>query len=117
MKIQAIFEDGILKPTRPLRLKHKLVTIEIPDEEVLDEEVFDGEVIDEELMDEQLGAEQIDVYKKYNLPPEAKAKADEMLARLAAIAEEVLSIPEDQLPELTEKQRERFEAFKLREDR
>lgn len=112
MKIQAIFEDGVLKPTRPLRLKHKLVTIEIPDEEVPDEDV-----IDKELIDEQLGAEQFDVYKKYNLPPEAKAKADEMLARLAAIAEEVLSIPEEQLPELTEKQRERFEAFKLREDR
>ena len=80
--------------------------------------MLDEEVLDEELPDEELGSEQlVDVYKKYNLPPEAKAKADEMLAKLAAIAEKVMSIPEDELPELTEKQRERYEAFKLREDR
>ena len=107
MKIQVIHENGVLRPTRPLRLKRKLVTIEIPDEVILDEVI----------LDEAPGTEQLDVYKKYNLPPEVKAMAEEMQARLAAVAEKVMSMPEDQLPEVTERQLERIEAFKMREDR
>ncbi len=55
-----IYENGVLRPIRPLRLKRELATVEIPDAEVLDEEV-----LDEELPDEELGSEQlVDVYKK-----------------------------------------------------
>ena len=102
MKIEAVYENGILKPTRPLRLKRKLVTIDIPDEELL------AEVAE---------IEQQDVYKKYNLPHEVQVMAEAMRARLAAVAEEVMSIPEDELPAVTEKQLERMKAFEMREDR
>lgn len=42
--------------------------------------------------------------------------ADEWLARLEAIKREALRIPEEDLPESTEKQALYFRAFALRED-
>jgi len=44
------------------------------------------------------------------------ATADEWLARLEAIKREVLRIPEEDLPEWTEKQALYFRAFALREE-
>lgn len=102
MEIQAIYENGVLKPTRPLNLKRRLVTIYVPDEEISGLET---------------SGEKQDLVKKYNLPPEVEAMAEEMRARLAAVHEEVMNIPEDQLPPLTEKQQERIKAFEMREDR
>jgi predicted DNA-binding antitoxin AbrB/MazE fold protein len=102
MKIQAIYEDGVLKPIQPLNLKKKLVTIYVSDEEVTGEEIKD---------------EMHDLAVKYNLPPEVEVMAKDMLARLAAVAEEVMKMPEEDLPIITKKQLERMEAFEMREDR
>lgn len=102
MKIQAIYENGVLKPTEPLNLKNKIVTIYVPDDEI-----FSAETTSE--------AEQLAV--KYNLPPEVEVMAKDLLARLAAVAEEVMKIPEEDLPVVTKKQLERIEAFEMREDR
>lgn len=100
MKIQAIYEDGVLKPTEPLHLKRKLITIYVPDEEVADQ---------------TLQAEPPKALPE--IDPLVRQRADELLKRLAKIHEEVLALPEGQLPKVTEKQLERMEAFEMREDR
>lgn len=100
MKIQAIYEDGVLKPTQPLRLKRRLITIQVPDEEV----------VDVESQNEKPKA-------LVEIPPQVRERADALLKRLAKIQEEVLALPEDQLPKVTAKQLERMEAFEMREDR
>ncbi len=35
MQVQAIWENGVFRPTAPLTLKHRVVTIQIHDDEVL----------------------------------------------------------------------------------
>lgn len=102
MKIQAIYEDGVLKPTQPLNLKNKIVTIYVPDDEIFSAETT---------------SEAEDLAVKYHLPPEVEVMAKDLLARLAAVAEEVMKIPEEDLPAVTKKQLERMEAFEMREDR
>jgi predicted DNA-binding antitoxin AbrB/MazE fold protein len=102
MNIQAIYEHAVLKPIQPLNLKNKLVTIYVPDEEVSGEEIKD---------------QMHDLAVKYNLPPEVEAMAKDLLARLAAVTEEVMKISEEDLPVVTKKQLERMEAFEMREDR
>lgn len=101
MKIQAIYEDGVLKPTRPLSLKRKLVTIHIADEE---------------LLESRQSPSCKSVFDKYNLSPEVRAMAEEMMAELDAIRNAPLP-PDQELPPVTQKQIERLEAFGLREDR
>jgi predicted DNA-binding antitoxin AbrB/MazE fold protein len=100
MKIQAIYEDGVLRPTEPLHLKRKLITIYVRDEEVADQ---------------ALQAEPPKPLPK--IDPLVRQRADELLRRLANIHEKVLALPEDQLPKVTEKQLERIEAMEMREER
>jgi hypothetical protein len=72
-----------------------LVKVVIPDEEVEE--------------GPSLGAQ------SYELPEDLKQQSRQILNRLAQIRHSPLP-PEDELPELTEKQQERIEAFALREE-
>jgi hypothetical protein len=100
MNIQAIWEDGVLRPTQPLTLKHDLVTIQVPDEEIAANEL-EPTVLRE---------------KPYVLPPEAIAIADRMTAEFERIRNAPLP-PDEDLPPVTQKQLDRIAAFAMREDR
>ena len=57
----------------------------------------------------------IAAFDRYKLSSEVRASAEKMLAELESIRNAPLPADE-KLPPLTEKQRERFEAFMLRGD-
>lgn len=95
MKVEALYDHGRLEFIPPLQLKHerlKLV-VEVPDEEVV-----------------------ISLSVLNPLPPEVLARAQAMRDNLDAIRN-APPPPDDELPELTEKQREWIAAFAWREDR
>jgi len=94
MQIEAIYDHGKLELIKPLRLKHQRikVTVEIPDAEIEKDP------------------------SPYHLPPEVVDMANKMEKE----TDEILNAPlplNEALPELTEKQLDRIEAFALREDR
>ena len=95
MRVEALYDHGRLEFTRPLQLKHECLRliVEVPDEALV-----------------------TPMPATYNLPPEVLAQAQALRDRLDAIRHAPLP-PDDELPELTAKQRERIEAFALREDR
>lgn len=95
MQVEAIYDHGRLEFTRPLQLRHEhlRLTVEVPDEELV-----------------------TPAPATYNLPPEVLAHAQATRDKLDAIRNAPLP-PDNELPELTEKQLERIEAFELREDR
>lgn len=96
MNVQVIWENGVFRPTLPLVLKHPVITIQIPDEEVI------GQRIEA-------------VPSARPLPPEAEAYARALEERLERIRN--APFPDDaDLPPLTEKQLERMEAFALRDE-
>ena len=97
MKLDAIYDNGKLKFISPVKLKSERFRVEV---EVPDEEVEGCSAPESESSD---------------LPEGLSQQAREMLDRLAAIRNAPLP-PEDELPELTEKQQERIEAFALREE-
>ena len=101
MKIQVLYEDGVLKPIQPLDLKRRLVTVDVPDEEIFYEKITNEE--------QEPG-------KKYHLPPEVETMAKDLLVRLAGVTEEVMKMPEEELPVVTKKQLEHAEALEMRED-
>ncbi len=93
MQVDAIYDHGKLELAQPLKLKHQRikVTVEIPDTEIEKNET------------------------PYHLPPEVV----EMAKKMEQETDEILNAPlppDDELPELTEKQLDRIEAFALRED-
>ena len=95
MQVEALYDHGRLEFTQPLQLRHERLrlVVEIPDEELV-----------------------TSTPPTYDLPREVLARAQAMRDRLDAIRNAPLP-PDDELPELTEKQRERIAAFALREDR
>lgn len=96
MNVQVIWENGVLRPTLPLTLKHPVITIQIPDEEVIAHPMAA-------------------VPPAHSLPPEAEAYAQALAERLDWIRN--APFPDDAgLPPLTQKQRERMEAFALRDE-
>lgn len=94
MQIEAIYNHGQLTFAQPLRLKHDnlRLIVNVPDEEIVTND------------------------NPYNLPPEVLKSAQAMRERLDAIRN-APPPPDDELPELTDKQLERIAAFELREDR
>lgn len=94
MQVEAIYSNGRLEFVAPLHLKRTpvKVLVNVPDEEI----------------DYQA--------PPYNLPPEVIEQARVMREELDAIRNAPLP-PDDELPEITAKQRERMAAFALREDR
>lgn len=92
MRIEATYSDGKLEFDRPIRFRHARVRlrVEIPDTEVLPPDNEPGSDLDEYTLDMQRRLEAI---RNAPLPPDAD------------------------LPPLSDKQIERYEAFKMREDR
>lgn len=95
MRVEALYDHGRLEFIRPLPLRHECLKliVEVPDEALV-----------------------TPMPATYNLPPEVLAQAQAMRDRLDAIRHAPLP-PDNELPELTAKQRERIAAFALREDR
>ena len=93
MEVEAIYDHGKLDFIPPLRLKHEKIRliVTVPDDEI-----------------EKLAP--------YNLPQEAIERAQAMLARMQEILNAPPPPPDDELPELTETQLERMEAFALRDE-
>lgn len=102
MEIQTVWQNGVFKPLRPLRLKRMLVTIEVPDEEIAD--------IDPAKEKEYTSG-------PYKTTPVVRGRADAILIRMEQIHNEILDLPEDKLPTVTDKQLERMCAMEMREDR
>lgn len=88
MNVEVILENGVLQP---LGLSHARTTGQVPDDKV-------------------------EAQTQYDLPPEVYERARTLRERLDAIRDAPLP-PDDQLPELTEKQLERIAAFELRDER
>jgi len=95
MRVEALYDHGRLEFIDPLQLRHERLRliVEVPDADLVSSTPV-----------------------TYHLPPEVLAQAQAMRDRLDAIRHALLP-PDDELPELTAKQRERIEAFALREDR
>ncbi len=96
MNIQVIWENGVFRPAMPLNLKHQVMTIQVPDEEVIANPMEA-------------------VQPAYRLPPGADVYARAMQERL----DRIRNAPwpdEAELPPLTQKQRDRMEAFALRDE-
>lgn len=102
MEIQTVWQDGVFKPMQPLSLKRRLVTIKVPDEEIADIDPTDGKKYTSE---------------PYKIAPVMQTHTDALLVRLEKIHNEILAMPEDQLPTVTDKQLERMRAMEMREDR
>lgn len=97
MHIEAIYDKGRLEFKTPLRLKRDTLTVivEVPDEAIET-------------------APQDDPCER--LPSEVIARAKAMREALDAIRD-APPLPDDELPALSDKQRQRLDAFALREDR
>lgn len=100
MQVEAIYDNGKLEFTKSIGLARKRfkIKVDIPDKEVVDTD--NARHIQSSL--DHLLAEQPD---------------NPWLVRMKEIEKRVLSIPEDELPELTPKQLQYIEAFAMREDR
>lgn len=92
MQIEAIYDHGKLEFVKPLKLKRDCVrlVVTVPDEEV--DDAFDHTVSEEVLMLAREMRKQLDAIRDTPLPPD------------------------DELPDLTEKQLDRIEAFALRDE-
>lgn len=97
MQLEAIFQDGQLKFVKPVRFvtRHFRVKVEVPDDVLAD------------------AAESVLKEPKESVPE----CADEWLSRLESIRQEILAVPEGELPALSEKQRVYASAYALRDDR
>jgi len=93
MQLEAIYDHGKLHFISPVHLRHERikVVVDVPDEEVKET-------------------------TPYDLPPEVTKMAEEMERKTDEILNAPFS-PDEELPELTEKQLDRIVAFELREDR
>jgi hypothetical protein len=90
MLAEAYYNNGRIEFTQKLHFKHSRfkLSVEVPDEEIINENPAD-------------------------VPQEVLVQAQAMLAKLDAIRNAPLR-PDNQDDELTERQRERIEAFELR---
>lgn len=92
MQVEAIYDHGKLDFIPPLRLKHEKIrlVVTVPDDE-------------------------IETQTPHNLPRAVIERAQAMLAHMEEI-QKAPPPPDDELPELTETQLERMEAFALRDE-
>ncbi len=89
MNVQAIWENGVFRPIQPISIKHKKLTIIVPDEEIED------------------------VSSQYVLSGELKEQAQAMLEKYQAILDAPL-LPDHELPELNAEYQDRLDAIELR---
>lgn len=101
MQVDAIYDNGKLEFTKSIGLVRKRfkVKVDIPDKEVVGGD-NNTQTVQSSL--DRLLAERPD---------------DPWLVQMKEIEKRVLSIPEDELPELTPKQLQYIEAFAMREER
>lgn len=90
MQVEAIIRQGRVELLQPVRLKHDGVRVVVT-----------------------VPAEELDTNNPYGLSDDVVAQARATAERMAALLDAPLP-PEDELPELTEKQLERMAAFELR---
>lgn len=92
MQVEAIYDQGRLEFVHPLRLKHDRVrlVVTVPDEE-------------------------LEAAVPFDLPAEVLARAQALRQRLEAIRN-AQPPSDEELPELTQRQVERLEAFALRDE-
>lgn len=113
MQVKATYENGAINFAQPLRFKHRKfeVVVSIPEEEL---ESGESKTPVPQAVD-----------NKTDVIPANQSALDTLLAqtpndpwlqRMKAIESRVLSIPDEQIPDLTAKQLDRIEAFALRED-
>lgn len=93
MQVEAIYDHGKIEFVSPLKLKHERVrlVVTVPDDEI---EIAHQQAVSDDVLQ----------------------RARSMRERLDAIQDAPLP-PDDTLPDLTQKQLDRIEAFELREDR
>lgn len=94
MQIEAIYDHGRLKFAYPIEFRHQPIRLVV---DIADDEI-------------------VNLPNPYGLALEVLDAAAQMRSRLDA-ARLAPSRPDADLPELTQKQLERIEAFTLREDR
>lgn len=97
MQVEAIYNSGILEFVQPLQFRHQRfrVVVNLPDHEVEHAEQPDPSLA--------------------NIPADLLARAQATLSRMEAIKNAPLPVDEN-IPELTERQLERVEAFALRDE-
>jgi hypothetical protein len=100
MNVQAVWSNGVFRPIEPLKIKHAVITIQVPDEEIAENETEPADLRQE----------------SYALPPEARAIADRMTLELDLVRNAPFPPDEETLP-LSQKQLERIAAFATREER
>jgi hypothetical protein len=93
MQLDAIYDDGKLEFSRPVRFAHRrfLVRVDVPELELIEPKT--GEVFDP-----------------------LSAYASSWLRRLESIRAEVMTTPETELPAVSEEQLERLRAIDTREE-
>jgi hypothetical protein len=109
MEIQVIWENGVLRPVAPLKLIRSLVKIQVPDEAIASAEEMENSGAPGDVM---ATGQKTPLDELLSKDPD-----DPWLKRMKEVEAGILAIPEEQLPELTEKQLERIVAFENREDR
>jgi len=114
MQVKAIYEDGAINFTRPLRFKHHKfeIVVSIPEEEL-----EPGEIKAPVACAADNATDASPEYQSALDTLLAQTPNDPWLQRMKAIELRVLSLPDDQIPDLTAKQLDRMDAFALREDR
>jgi hypothetical protein len=96
MQLEAIYDNGHLEFVQPVELKSSRLRlmVSVPDEEV---------------------AQRPEVYPEYDLTDFPESVRDELAKWEAVRAKALARHVADDVPELTEKQKERWEAFAFRE--
>lgn len=114
MQVKAIYEDGAINFIPSLRFKHRKfeVIVNIPEDELEsgEKKTPASQEVDNTTNAHQEKQSSLDMLL-------AQTPNDPWLQRMKAIELHVLSLPDEQIPDLTAKQLDRLEAFALREDR
>ena len=108
MHREVIYRRGRVEFLDPIQLKHDQfrMIVELPDEEVVQPQAMPEPVP----LGETLAPSMLDLLLN-------EAPDDPWLQRMKAIEADVFATPEEQLPDLTPKQRQYLAAFAVREDR
>ncbi|MDS4042008.1 MAG: DUF104 domain-containing protein [Candidatus Competibacter sp.] len=109
MKVRAVWENGVFRPMSPLTLKRRSVTIQVPDEEIAGADPAEGIRVGDGGQANQIRSSLDTLLGEY---PD-----DSWLKRMKETEEQILAIPDDRLPELTDREMERMAAIARREER
>ena len=121
MQVEAIYDQGRLEFAHPLKLKHQRIRliVDIADDEIVDPSNPYG--LDPEIL--AVAAQARSRLDAIRLVPDSfetlisQNPADAWLQQMKSTLIAVQLKPDDEIPELTQKQLDRIEAFSHREDR